>query len=38
LDERLNLRRLKEFKEIDAGNYHALSEKFLNAKKGHYGG
>jgi hypothetical protein len=38
LDERLNSRRLRGFKEIKAGNYHALSEKFLNAKKGHYGG
>jgi hypothetical protein len=31
--ERLNSRRLRGFKEIEPGNYHALPEKFLHNKR-----
>jgi transposase-like protein len=29
MNERLNSRRLRGFKEIDSGNYHALPEKIF---------
>jgi transposase-like protein len=33
LNERLNSRKLRGFKEIESGNYHALPEEFYTIKR-----
>ena len=33
LNERLNSRKLRGYKEIESGNYHALPEEFLHNKE-----